>query len=606
MSERIASLEGRIETLERELRGLRESIASMQQGRVPDSPAPSFAAPQREDASEEILSWVGKSSLLPRISALCFLLVVALILRTLTDSDILDKQIGSWVGMSYAALLIGVGWYQYARETPLAPIFAVSGAVLMYTIVVELHAHFASLPSIPAYFILVLTGMAMATISYLYGSSLPVMVGTLGLGIAGLAIDYPNPYYPHLAVVLLAANLMGAYATRLRSCSWLRWLLVLLTAVMIQVWGVKLGLQIGRGGGGDDLGLSWYLPVVAVFGLSYLGIAVLAAVRGGVTKVSRFDLALPTVSGLWAFFAAFYLVNLWWESPAWLAAAGVAAATLHYGIAFRLMQRRVGPQSSVNAYILAGTALMAAALALLVGALVSVALVSLLALGLAALSGRWENGGMRAFSYLLQVGAGAALAAIVLDRPPGEGLPHVFLASGALSLVALLHFRWARTRPLPAQSAFFKKIDANDRTAVFLLMVSLISGFFLLRAGLYQGALFAGEVVDAVFRGGQTVIVNFAAAGLLLYSFGRRDKELRNVAIFVAIVGAGRVFLLDLFGLRGVPLVASVFSFGLGIMLISVALSRWQKLEAREAGKLADSPEGMEGCSALPPPKNFF
>ena len=106
--------------------------------------------------------------------------------------------------------------------------------------------------------------------------------------------------------------------------------------------------------------------------------------------------------------------------------------------------------------------------------------------------------------------------------------------------------------------------------------------------------------------GGQTVIVNFAAAGLLLYSFGRRDKELRNVAIFVAIVGAGRVFLLDLFGLRGVPLVASVFSFGLGIMLISVALSRWQKLEAREAGRQSDSQEAMEGCSALPPPKNFF
>src|SRR4030042_2215523 len=83
------------------------------------------------DPSEALLSWVGRSSLLQRLSTICFLLVVALVLRTVTDNGIINLQVGSVIGVSYAAALMFMGWRRYRRANPLAPIFTVCGTVLM-------------------------------------------------------------------------------------------------------------------------------------------------------------------------------------------------------------------------------------------------------------------------------------------------------------------------------------------------------------------------------------------------------------------------------------------------------------------------------------------
>jgi hypothetical protein len=48
----------------------------------------------------------------------------------------------------------------------------------------------------------------------------------------------------------------------------------------------------------------------------------------------------------------------------------------------------------------------------------------------------------------------------------------------------------------------------------------------------------------------------------------------------VTIIGAGKVFLLDLLGMRGIPIVASLLSFGVTAFIESFALSRWQKGDA--------------------------
>ena len=58
-----------------------------------------YPADEIADVSEEVLNWAGRTSLLPRLATLCFLLVVALILRTITDSGLVNKLIGSGIGM---------------------------------------------------------------------------------------------------------------------------------------------------------------------------------------------------------------------------------------------------------------------------------------------------------------------------------------------------------------------------------------------------------------------------------------------------------------------------------------------------------------------------
>jgi hypothetical protein len=49
------------------------------------------------------------------------------------------------------------------------------------------------------------------------------------------------------------------------------------------------------------------------------------------------------------------------------------------------------------------------------------------------------------------------------------------------------------------------------------------------------------------------------------------------VAILVTLIGAIKVFLYDLIGIHGLPLVFSVFSFGMAAAVESLALGKWQK-----------------------------
>jgi hypothetical protein len=59
-----------------------------------NAPVSSAVASQpQDDMSEELLGWVGRASLLQRISAISFLLVIALSLRTITDKGILSPVV---------------------------------------------------------------------------------------------------------------------------------------------------------------------------------------------------------------------------------------------------------------------------------------------------------------------------------------------------------------------------------------------------------------------------------------------------------------------------------------------------------------------------------
>ena len=109
--------------------------------------------------------------------------------------------------------------------------------------------------------------------------------------------------------------------------------------------------------------------------------------------------------------------------------------------------------------------------------------------------------------------------------------------------------------------------------------MSLSSGFFTFKVVLMQLlTLYAGaQEVPNVLRCGDSIAINAAAAGIMFFAFYRGNKELRNVAILATLVGAVKVFLYDLLGTHGFPLVASIFAFGVAAAIESVALGRWQK-----------------------------
>jgi hypothetical protein len=587
-----SALEKQLEQLTSQLNALNARVAELSAhgepgaGEPPGSPAAKAKRPatvidpeEPADVSEELLTWVGKTALLQRMSTLCFLLVIALALRTVTDNSLIDRLAGSALGMAYATILMLAGWILYQRESPLAPVFASCGAVLMCTIVVETHSRFASLPLVPAYLTLMATGIGMTVIGHRYNAFVPASLGTLGMCLAGAAIDYPRPFFPYLALVLMTANILGYFAALLKRCSWLRWIVLLVTVTMFHLWALKI--TIPRHGDEPllpDAVVTWFLPALAIFAITYFVLALLGIFRSASTQIARFDYLLPTVTVVWTFSSALYVTSAWQGNKPLLGAIGLVVAAAMLALPFWLTRRKGANAPGSNSFAAAGFALLALSLPVASGSLLfSLAALSAAGLLLATRSHQWENGGIRATTYIVHVYA--CLMLVIALRGTGPEtlslinmLPAVIMAG-----LALYTYRWCRTWPPPASSKFFGQYDSHDRSAGLLLLAALIDFFFTLRIGIFQ--VITRTTPDPVnaFRCSQSVLITLSAAALMLIALNGRNKEIRNVAILVTLVGAVRVFFYDLFGAHGLPLVISLFSFGLAAAVESVALGKWQK-----------------------------
>lgn len=588
LEKREKELENRIQMLERQLDRLSARVSDVDaaQAESGQAPMPSakpdklHSAEELPELSEEVLGWASRNAVLPRLAAICFLMVIALVLRTITDSGFVNKLFGSALGMGYASALMISGWYKYHKESPLAPVFAACGAVLMSTIVVETHMHFQSLPLVPAYLTLMATGIGMALMSRRFNAFVPISVGVLGMCLAGAAIDYPHPYFPYLSLVLLTANVLGFFAARLKRCSWLRWTVLVVTMIMLQLWGLRLGILLHKAETiPPELAPALYLPVLAVFFLTFIVLALSGIVNAGSQKVSRFDFTLPTLVVIWAFLLARHVTEAGQMNVKLLGTIGLIGAFSLFGITFWCARRGVNGAPGTNTFALAGGTLLAMALPAAAGTFVlTLPVVSIVAIVLAIMSRIWENGGVRSTAYLLDIYCCLALVLMLQGNGPEAAEAINMLPAGILAYTLIYQYQWCRRWPPPAESKFFGSIDRNDRTAVILLLAGLACCFFMIRVGLSHAVnMLPPDAQRDAFRSAQSVIINCAAIGLILFAYLRRNREIRNVAVLVTAIGGIKVFLYDLIGVHGLPLVFSIFSFGLLAAVESLALGKWAK-----------------------------
>lgn len=584
----LSKLSQQVEALTLRVSQLETALAS---GTIPEVSEQLVAAKAEKKTGNRLLQLMGGSSLLPRIAALCFIMVIALGLRTLTDAGTIDPQIGSLIGMVYAAALGLVGWFRYAKNSAVAPVFSISGGLLMFSIVLESHAHFESIPAELAYMTLAATGIGLAVTSYFHRFSLPIVVGTFGMCFASVAIDWPAPFFPYLALVLCLSNILAFFATRLHRCSWLRWVTLVSTIFMLMLWRTKLGSYVNFGGElQHNLAPGWIYPISFLLAGSFMTIALVGILRCGEQRISKFDLTLPLINVLWAHWFVRYPV----ENLPLFGGISTLIAILHFAIAWKLSKRRAAPAPGINAFTLAGVALLCVSLPDLLGSMLyALPLLSALALGISTVSKRWLSGGMRATSYMLQIFVTLCLTWFL----GGEGIADHFydgmIVSAICGLFGLAHYRYCRKTPPPEESTLFGRLDKLDRSAVLVLLAGLANGYFMTMVLVYQGLLLYPDVQLAeALAAIQSVSINGAATVIMSLALAWRNKELRNVAILIIIIGGAKVFLGDLLSISGLGLVVSVFSFGMAASLQSFALTRWQKVEAwekRQAEELANT-----------------
>ena len=560
----------------------------------PPAAAPSAAQPA-EPEIPSLPSFEGFSSLLlSQASTASFLMVIALILRTVTDYGLINKQLGAYVGIAYAAVLLGIGWFRYAKASPQGPIFTLCGSLLMFMVVGEtnLNAKFKLLPLLPAHIILILTGTAAAAMTNRFRVRLPFSIGTIGMAITGVFLTFHEgtPDFRLLIVTILVANLLGHFTVRLEKCSWVRWSLLVITVYATQWWAYRIVLpyhyeKVPSVLKSAQLQLPWFLVGVGLFGFTYLVIAAWEIIAGKSEKVGSYYLAIPTLTVIWSFGSAQYLTTDLEFNNYLINVLGLAVSAFHIVVVWILAHKRSEGRGGLGAICNAGGLLLALSLPTVTGsALYALPVLSVAAYILAIFSGIWQSGGARLSSYLLQFHATAYLMFLLLSRKNTE-LFAALAACLAITVLAYLHYRWARNNPPATDVRFFERYDQHDYSAALLLLMALVSGFFMMEG--LTSSLIGGEGAGrlATLTGLQSIIINGAAAGLVVWGYLGRDAEKRNIAILVIIIGGLKVFFHDLVAAKGLPLVVSVLSFGVATAVLSVVMSRWQKRMASPEGE---------------------
>ncbi|MBD1400038.1 hypothetical protein [Pelovirga terrestris] len=528
---------------------------------------------ERPKLNEERSLLVSGSSLLKHISAASFLLVIGLGLRTLADGGMFGQLAGTILGLGYAAALIACGSIFYHQKNTMAPLFTVIGALLMFSILLETHTRFSTLPIEAVYLMLAVTGIALAMVSRYYKVALPIIIGTLGMCLTAVAIDYPNPIFPYLGLMLWLSNILGFFASRIKRCSWLRWLLMLTTHFMLQIWGLKISGVLRGTATQQHINEGWFIPIVTLIGFTFVLISLFGIIRSGDEKISTFDFSLPAINAAWCYVAGIYAL----KSPELFGVPAAIAAGFHFALVFWLAQRKRVNAPGTNTFTAGGVILAGLSLpALMGGMLLPLPFLSLLALAICICSNIWSSGGMRITSYVLQ---GYILAIIAMEAVASLTAAPVPLMIIALisSYLAIHHYSYCRQNPPPPESIAFSRYDTHDRSATLPLLCGLTTaliaasafGFFILSRN-YSGEL------NVAFTGLVSLLINGAAILLMSVAAHRNNRELRNLSCFIMIMGGVKVFVYDMLQISGPWLVIGLLAFGIAAALQSLILARWK------------------------------
>jgi hypothetical protein len=396
--DRLTALEERLRDLQQQVTELTGRVQTVE-SEVPAAPRghrPELAAVTTDAGG----AWLVRSAVLRRIATISFVLVLALVLRTLTDSEVVTNTVGVRLGIGYSLLLVAVGWRHLAGNLPGRRVFTLCGALLLCALVLETHSRFDYLGTTTAHGLLIGTLVVCAALGLRYRTPVVVEAGVLAAAVTSLAIGFPTPAFHLTAATLLLAMLGATLVGGQRKTPWLHWVVLVLLLFFWLLWAAKLRAPLVRAEAlPPSLQIGWFLPALAATFAVLLGIGYRRSRAG----TDAFGLVLPTWNVLWSFGAAATVVVPWLDAGRWLGVAALTVAVLHLVLAWRFARATPANTAAAGSLALAATAAFVPGTWLATSSLsAGAATWGLAALGLAWWSGRLGSGGMRLLACCLQ------------------------------------------------------------------------------------------------------------------------------------------------------------------------------------------------------------
>jgi hypothetical protein len=353
LRDEIAALQRRVTSLEERLIGHPESASMVRRNQ--EAAESSEVSDSSGSRSENIMA-----NIMSRGATVSLILLLALVLRVMTDNGILDLKIGTLAGIGYAALLEGAGLFMYKRRSPFAAIFSVSGILLLLTVVLEAHKVFGSLNTAPAYTIMAVAAGGMTVMSHLYKTPLPACVGISCVLLAGTAMDFPEPDFALLSVYLAAINVMAFSFSYVQkpSCRWLRIVVFVLTAGIVLLWAVNLSAALKMEVSLPADTMRFFISN-GFFLLFYTVMSVLSVWMGKPGDEGTFISILPTAACTVFYATSLMVFNSVGTGQHVLGMVGVGIATGLLGIAALRAQGPVIPPKGINTFAFPAAFLLA-------------------------------------------------------------------------------------------------------------------------------------------------------------------------------------------------------------------------------------------------------
>jgi len=592
--EKPANAEGlpeRISLLEQRLTAMNLRLTSLEASLGREYPREEYYPAQgktdfRLPGEEGVWAWLGRNAVLPRVAAVCFMLVFALLLRTVTDNGWIGPGSGTAMGLAYVSLLLVGGWRQYAAGRNLAPVFVACGLLLLFSIIAESRFHFTVLPAWLGAALLCLAAAATLAMALRYRAPAILWLSGCGATIVIFVLDFPNISFPAAALIIILALAAAVRAAEDGLGKGLRWLLLLAVFFLFSIWGYKLVHALKQLAGNEPLPAlppeifaAWFAPLLLLFLVFLFAWPVRRLLRG--LDFDLFFHLLPMAGAGLLLIGGRVLLDGWLNEPFFTGLLALAAAlAILVLIGFRLRKRQPDKASGVASFGSSAALLLFAALPLLTGNFASAQIIQpLLFIALLVFAQKVGSGNLRLLAAFLALTVMASgLLAGVYAGQQASG-PASWLAAASAGAAGLYAYFWCRRNPAP-ENGFFLAADPGDYTALVYLLHGLLGLYFLASLGL--NALLAGLTAEpASLACARSILINIGAAMLIAWgAMLRRTKEIAATGIVIALIGGGKVFFSDLLNAQGLPLALSVSSFGALAALCSVVLSNWQGISS--------------------------
>lgn len=487
-------------------------------------------------------------------AAVCFVLVVALVLRIISENQIIPLQMGVYLGITYSAFLVSWSYFFNPGGRKTAETIGICGLLVLCFILFESHRFFHLL-SVSTSTIIFLTAMgAGMLLSRKFQAPSIGWVSLCAAPVVLIAASYPTLHYGWILLLETAAvgiAFSGAYIWNLWPA---RSFLGVLSFISLFLWDRELNLQFYSG---ETYSHSLFF-IIAVLGFFILFIIPSLAAGYRQRRLTVFEKCSPSMAVLSSYWFIQGEITRWEIStmlPVWIG-LGIALTLLLIGFSFGIRNHPNG--FGLRTFLCAGVILLfLSSTSILHSPGSETILWSVCGLLFFGLSLYFHCSDLRFLSYILHtcVFAFALTSGAILYTV--SNYPYAIYVSLFLGISTGIHYVLAFYISQYEYALTQSDWRWIDHFSILLLICSIISYFLFGCNFLYK---FFGDSVFTVSM--QSVWLTLLSSICLLIGVRRSNRGEEILGCFLFLISAIKVFLVDLILKTGTYYAVSVFLFG--------------------------------------------